>query len=363
MSEKRIYNFSPGPSMLPLEALEICSREMTNYQGSGMSVMEMSHRSKIFIQIFESTQNKLREMMSIPDNYKILFLQGGASTQFAMIPMNLMGLGKDNTADYAVTGYFAKKAAAEAKKYGQVNLAFNGEAESFARIPKQSELNLNPNASYFHLCTNNTIYGTLWDYIPETGNVPIVADMSSCILSEPVDVSKYGIIYAGAQKNMGPSGLTVVIIREDLVGKAFPFTPTMLDYETMVKNDSMYNTPTTYSIYVHGLVLDWLKSIGGLTGMQKINREKAKILYDALDESSMFVTTAEKASRSIMNVTFKTNSEELDAKFIKEATERNLCNLKGHRAVGGMRASIYNAMPVEGVVALAKFIKEFESKN
>ncbi|MDP4109817.1 MAG: 3-phosphoserine/phosphohydroxythreonine transaminase [Bacillota bacterium] len=363
MSEKRVYNFSPGPSMLPLEVLETCASEMTNYRGSGMSVMEMSHRSKVYIEIFEDARRKLREIMSIPDNYEVLFLQGGATTQFAAVPLNLMALKDGRAADYAVTGSFAKKAYSEAKKYGTANLAFSGEAENFARIPRQSELKLNKDASYFHLCFNNTIYGTLWDYIPDTGDVPLVADMSSCILSEPVDVKKFALIYAGAQKNMGPAGLTTVIIRKDLAGHALPITPTMLDYDAMIKGESMYNTPTTYAVYVHGLVLDWLKKVGGLEGMQKINREKAKILYGALDECPMFTTTAEKNSRSIMNVTFKTSSEELNAKFVKEAAELGMVNLKGHRAVGGMRASIYNAMPVEGVKELAAFIRRFEAAN
>ncbi len=363
MSEKRIFNFSPGPSMLPLEVLEICAHDMTNYRGSGMSVMEMSHRSKIYIEIFENTRDKLREMMSIPENYEILFLQGGATTQFASVPMNLMGLRDGKKADYAVTGHFAKHATEEAKKYGQIHVAFSGEAENFARIPEQSELDLSPDASYFHLCVNNTVYGTLWHYVPDTNGVPIAADLSSCILSEPVDVSKFGLIYAGAQKNMGPAGLTVVIVRRDLMGHAFPFTPTILDYEKMAKSGSMYNTPATYAVYVHSLVLDWMKSLGGLSGMQKLNREKAKILYDALDECPLYTPTADKKSRSIMNVTFRARSEELDAKFIKEASLLGLMNLKGYRSVGGMRASIYNAMPVEGVVLLSKFIRQFASEN
>ncbi len=361
MNGKRIYNFSPGPGVLPLEVLEKCASEMTNYGDSGMSVMEMSHRSKVYVNIFEEARQKLRDTMGISDKYEVLFLQGGASTQFSMVPLNLMKEG--HTADYCITGHFSKNAAKEAEKYGPTNIAFDGAAENYTRIPKQEELKLTPDASYVHICTNNTIYGTTWDYVPKTNGVPLVADMSSNILSVPVNVDDYGLIYAGAQKNMGPAGLTVVIIRRDLMGHALPITPTMLNYETMSKKDSMYNTPTTYAVYVHGLVLDWLKKIGGVAEMEKINRAKAKLVYDALDECKVLIPIANKDSRSLMNVTFKTNDPDLDAKFIKEAAENDLCNLKGHRSVGGMRASLYNAMPIEGCKKLADFIRKFDIEN
>ena len=357
----RIYNFSAGPSMLPVSALERAAAEMMDYKGSGMSVMEMSHRSKVYDKIIKDAEKKLREIMNIPDNYKVLFLQGGATLQFAMVPMNL--LVKNKKADYVVSGSFSGKAYEEAQKYGKINLAGTSKADNFNHIPKQNELNLDSEADYVHICQNNTIYGTTFKYIPETGNVPLVCDMSSCILSEPVDVSKYGLIYAGAQKNMGPAGLTVVIIREDLVGEPQPNTPVMLNYHEMVKNESMYNTPPTYAIYILGLVLDWVVEMGGLEGMKKNNEMKAELLYDYLDQSKLFKTTVLKEDRSMMNVTFSTGDADLDAKFAKESSEKGFSNLKGHRAVGGMRASIYNAMPVEGVKALVAFMKEFEEKN
>lgn len=357
----RIYNFSAGPSMLPVEVLEKAASEMLEYNGSGMSVMEMSHRSKVYDGIIKETEAKFRKIMGVPDNYKILFLQGGATLQFAMVPLNLLtGSGK---ADYVVSGNFSNNAYKEAQKFGTINLAGTSKSDNFAHIPQQDELTLDPEADYLHLCTNNTIYGTTWKYVPETGKVPVVADMSSCILSEPVDVSRYGLIYAGAQKNMGPAGLTVVIIREDLAGKTQPKTPVMLDYKVMIDNDSMYNTPPTYGIYILKLVLEWIEGKGGLAEMEKINRAKAKVLYDFLEESKMFRSTVLERDRSMMNVTFKTGDEALDDKFVKESKAAGFENLKGHRAVGGMRASIYNAMPTEGIVKLVEFMREFEASN
>ena len=361
MSDQRVYNFSAGPSMLPLSALERAGSEITNYRGSGMSVMEMSHRSKVFIQIFEETQEKLRRIMSIPEGYKILFLQTGASGQFSMIPLNLIG--QTGKADYAVTGNFSNLAYKEAKKYGQINLAASSEDRDHSYIPGQDQLKLDPDASYFYYCANNTIYGTEWNYVPDTGRVPLVCDMSSDILSMPVDVSKYGIIYAGAQKNMAPAGLTVVIIREDLAGHELPYTPLMMNYKTMIDKDSMYNTPPCWCIYMLGLTLDWVLEQGGVEGMEKLKKLRSGMLYDTLDNSRLFRCHAEKEFRSGMNVTFRTGSDEMDAKFVKEAAEAGFVNRKGHRKVGGMRASIYNAMPVEGVEKLCDFIREFEKKN
>ena len=361
MSDQRVYNFSAGPSMLPLSALERAGSEITNYRGSGMSVMEMSHRSKVFIKIFEETQDKLRRLMNVPEGYKILFLQTGASGQFSMIPLNLIG--KTGRADYAVTGNFSNLAYKEAQKYGQINLAASSADRDHCYIPRQEQLKLDSGASYFYYCANNTIYGTEWDYVPETGGVPLACDMSSDILSMPVDVSKYGIIYAGAQKNMAPAGLTVVIIKEELAGHELPYTPLMMNYQTMIDKDSMYNTPPCWCIYMLGLTLDWVAENGGLEGMQKLKWTRANMLYDTLDSSKLFRCHAEKGSRSGMNVTFRTGNEELDAKFVAEATAAGCVNLKGHRKVGGMRASIYNAMPVEGVEKLCDFIKEFERKN
>ena len=361
MSDQRVYNFSAGPSMLPLSALERAGSEITNYGGSGMSVMEMSHRSKVFIRIFEETQDKLRRLLNVPDGYKILFLQTGASGQFSMIPLNLIG--KTGKADYAVTGNFSELAYKEAKKYGQISVAASSADRNHTYIPTQDQLVLDKDASYFYYCANNTIYGTEWSYVPETGDVPLACDMSSNILSCPVDVSKYGIIYAGAQKNMAPAGLTVVIMKEELAGHELPFTPLMMNYKTMIDKDSMYNTPPCWCIYMLGLTLDWVMENGGLEGMEKLKQLRSGMLYDVIDNSKLFTCPAQPGSRSGMNVTFRSASEELDAKFVKEATEAGFVNLKGHRKVGGMRASIYNAMPVEGVEKLCDFIREFDRTN
>ena len=361
MSDQRVYNFSAGPSMLPLSALERAGSEITNYRGSGMSVMEMSHRSKVFIQIFEETQEKLRRIMNVPQGYKILFLQTGASGQFSMIPLNLIG--KTGKADYAVTGNFSNLAYKEAQKYGQIHLAASSEDRDHSYIPAQSQLKLDPEASYFYYCANNTIYGTEWQYVPDTGSVPLVCDMSSDILSMPVDVSKFGLIYAGAQKNMAPAGLTVVIIKEELAGHELPYTPLIMNYKTMIDKDSMYNTPPCWCIYMLGLTLDWVEENGGLAGMEKLKWQRANMLYDTLDNSKLFRCHGEKGSRSGMNVTFRTGSEELDAKFVSQAAQAGFVNLKGHRKTGGMRDSIYNAMPVEGVEKLCDFIKAFDKAN
>ncbi len=361
MSDQRVYNFSAGPSMLPLPVLERAGSEITNYRGSGMSVMEMSHRSKVFLQIFQEAQDKLRRIMNVPDGYKILFLQTGASGQFSMIPLNLIS--KTGKADYAVTGNFSNLAYQEAKKYGQINLAASSEDKNHSYIPTQDQLKLDPQASYFYYCANNTVFGTEWGYVPETGEVPLVCDMSSDILSMPVDVSKYGIIYAGAQKNMAPAGLTVVIIREDLAGHELPYTPLMMNYKTMIDKDSMYNTPPCWCIYMLGLNLDWIEEQGGLEGMKKLRDLRSSMLYDTIDSSRLFHCHAEKGSRSGMNVTFRTGDEALDAKFIAEAAQAGFVNLKGHRKTGGMRASIYNAMPAEGVEKLCGFIKTFDQNN
>lgn len=358
----RVYNFSAGPSMLPESVLKKAAAEMLDYEGSGQSVMEMSHRSKIYGTIIEGAESLLREVMNIPDNYKVLFLQGGASTQFAAIPLNLMnGSGK---ADYVLTGQWATKAYKEAARYGEANVVASSKDKTFSYIPKLDPSTFTKDADYFYICMNNTIYGTVYHEIPETGNVPLVADISSCILSKPLDISKFGMVYAGAQKNMAPAGLTVVIIREDLIGHARDITPTMLDYKTHADNGSMFNTPPCYTIYIAKLVLEWIKNeIGGLENMQKLNEKKAALLYNFLDNSKMFRGTVVPEDRSLMNVPFVTGSDELDAKFVKEATEQGLVNIKGHRTVGGMRASIYNAMPYEGVEALVKFMTEFEAKN
>ena len=361
MSDSRVYNFAAGPSVLPLSVLERAGAEIANYRGSGMSVMEMSHRSKLFMDIFQETQNKLRRIMDIPENYHILFLQTGASGQFSMIPLNLIG--KTGRANYAVTGNFSGLACQEAKKYGTVALACDTGDKNHSYIPRQSDLTLDRDASYFYYCANNTIYGTEWDYVPETGDVPLVCDMSSDILSMPVDVSKYGIIYAGAQKNMAPAGLTVVIIRDGLAGHELPCTPLMMNYKTMIDKDSMYNTPPCWCIYMLGLVLDWVEEKGGTAGMEKLRRRRSEMLYDVLDSSRLFTCHAEKGSRSGMNVTFRTGDEALDAKFVQEAAQAGFVNLKGHRLTGGMRASIYNAMPVEGVERLCQFIREFDRAN
>ena len=348
--------------MLPESVLEKAGSEIMDYEGSGQSVMEMSHRSKTYDKIIKDCEALLREVMQIPDNYKVLFLQGGASSQFAMIPMNLMtGSGK---ADFVLTGQWATKAYKEAARYGEANVVASSKDKTFSYIPELDPAAFTKDADYFHICINNTIYGTRFTKLPETGNVPLVADISSCILSEPIDVSKFGVLYAGAQKNMAPAGLTVVIIREDLIGKAMDITPTMFNYQTHADNGSMFNTPPCWCIYIAKLVLEWIKNdIGGLENMKAINEKKAALLYDFLDNSKMFRGTVEKKDRSLMNVPFVTGNDELDAKFVKEAAAAGFVNLKGHRSVGGMRASIYNAMPVGGVEALVAFMKKFEEEN
>lgn len=355
----RIYNFSAGPSMMPLPVLERAAAEMTNYNGSGMSVMEMSHRSSVYQQIIDQTERDLRTLMQIPDNYKVLFLQGGATTQFSAVPLNLMT--KNGKADYIVSGQFSGKAAKEAERFGEVRVLATSKDRNFAYVPYVTEFHAD--ADYVHICYNNTIFGTTYPYTPQTGNIPLVADMSSGILSKPINVSDYALIYAGAQKNMGPSGMTLVIIREDLVGEAMASCPIMLQYKVQVENGSMYNTPPCYSIYIAGLVYQWLLSIGGLSEMQKINEKKAGMLYEYLDGSKLFRPTADKECRSLMNVCFLTGDADLDKKFCAEATAAGFSNLKGHRSVGGMRASIYNAMPTEGVEALVDFMKKFEQAN
>ena len=358
---ERVYNFSAGPSMLPVQVLETAAAEMLNYQDSGMSVMEMSHRSPVYEKIIQDAEKLLREVMNIPDNYKVLFLQGGASTQFAAVPLNLLsGSGK---ADYILSGQFSTKAYKEAQKYGDIAVAGSTKEINFSAVPKAETLNFRADADYVHMCFNNTIYGTKFPYIPNTGSVPLVADMSSCILSEPVDVSKFGMIYAGAQKNMSAAGLTVVIVREDLIGKSRPETPTMLDYKTMAENGSMYNTPPCYCIYIAKLVYEWILGLGGLEKMREHNAKKAALLYDYLDSQEYYLAPVAKDSRSMMNVTFVTGDAELDKKFASEASSAGLKNLKGHRSVGGMRASIYNAMPMEGVEKLVAFMKEFAKNN
>lgn len=357
----RIYNFSAGPSMLPEEVLKTAAAEMLEYGETGESVMEMSHRSKEYQAIIDEAEADLREIMNIPENYTVLFLQGGASTQFAMVPMNLMT--KNKKADYVITGQWAKKAYKEASRYGAARAIASSEDKTFSYIPEVTPDMIDPEADYVHICMNNTIYGTKWHTLPETGNVPLVADISSCILSEPIDVSKFGVLYAGAQKNVAPAGLTIVIIRNDLIGNAMDITPTMLDYKTHADNGSMFNTPPCYTIYIAGLVFKWIKSLGGLSEMKKINEEKAKIIYDFLDSSKLFKGTVVPEARSLMNVPFVTGDEALDAKFVAEAKKAGFINLKGHRSVGGMRASIYNAMPVEGARKLVEFMKKFEEEN
>ena len=347
--------------MLPLSVLERAAKEMLCYGDSGMSVMEMSHRSPVYEEIINDAERLLRKVMNIPDNYKVLFLQGGASTQFAAVPLNLMKANR--VADYIVSGQFSGKAYKEAQKYGDVNLVATSKDANFSYVPRTTRKDFSKDADYVHICFNNTIYGTKFPYIPDTGDIPLVADMSSFILSEPIDVSRFGVIYAGAQKNMAPAGLTVVIVREDLLGKACPEIPTMLDYQVMAENGSMYNTPPCYCIYIAKLVYEWILELGGLEEMKKMNLKKANLLYDYLDSQSYYIAPVEKESRSLMNVTFVTGDAELDKKFAKEADARGLKNLKGHRSVGGMRASIYNAMPYEGVEALVEFMKEFAEKN
>ena len=357
----RVYNFSAGPAVLPEEVLREAAEEMLDYKGTGMSVMEMSHRSKAYETIIKEAEADLRELMEIPDNYKVLFLQGGASQQFAMIPMNLM---KNKVADYIVTGQWAKKAYQEASKYGKANKIASSEDETFSYIPDCSDLPISEDADYVYICENNTIYGTKFKELPNTKGKTLVSDVSSCFLSEPVDVSKYGIIYGGVQKNIGPAGVVIVIIREDLITEdTLPGTPTMLQYKIHADNDSLYNTPPAYGIYICGKVFKWLKKQGGLAAIKVHNEEKAAILYDFLDNSKMFKGTVRKEDRSLMNVPFVTGDADLDAKFVKEAKEAGFENLKGHRSVGGMRASIYNAMPKEGVVKLVEFMKKFEEEN
>ena len=357
----RVYNFSAGAAVLPEEVLQEAADEMLDYRGTGMSVMEMSHRSKAYDTIIKEAEADLRELMNIPDNYKVLFLQGGASQQFAMIPMNLM---KNRVADYIVTGQWAKKAYQEASLYGKANKIASSEDKTFSYIPDCSDLPISEDADYVYICENNTIYGTKFKTLPNTKGKPLVADVSSCFLSEPVDVTKYGVIYGGVQKNIGPAGVVIVIIREDLITEdVLPGTPTMLRYKIHADADSLYNTPPTYGIYICGKVFKWLKKMGGLEAMKERNEKKAKILYDYLDESKLFKGTVRKEDRSLMNVPFITGNEELDAKFVKEAKEAGFENLKGHRTVGGMRASIYNAMPIEGVEKLVEFMKKFEAEN
>ena len=358
----RVYNFSAGPSMLPESVLKTAAAEMLDYKGTGQSVMEMSHRSKEYGAIINEAESLLREVMNIPDNYKVLFLQGGASSQFAAIPLNFMnGSGK---ADYVITGQWAKKAAQEAARYGEVNTVASSADKTFSYIPKLDKSTFTPDADYFYICMNNTIYGTVYHELPDTGDVPLIADISSCILSEPIDVSKFGMLYAGAQKNMAPAGVTICIIREDLLGNARDICPTMFNYQIHADNGSMYNTPPCYTIYMAKLVLEWIKNeIGGLEKMKELNEKKAKILYDFLDSSEMFKGTVVPEDRSLMNVPFVTGDADLDAKFVKAATEAGFINIKGHRSVGGMRASIYNAMPIEGVQKLVDFMKKFEAEN
>lgn len=357
----RIYNFSAGPAVLPEEVLKEAADEMLDYKGCGMSVMEMSHRSKVYETIIKDAEKDIRDLMNIPDNYKVLFLQGGASLQFAMIPMNLM---KNKVADYIVTGQWAKKAYEEGSIYGKANVIASSKDKTFSYIPDCSDLPISEDADYVHICENNTIYGTKFKQLPNTKGKILVADMSSCFLSEPVDVTKYGLIYGGVQKNIGPAGVVIVIVREDLVTEdTLPGTPTMMKYKIHVDNESMYNTPPAYGIYICGKVFKWLKKMGGLDAMKIHNEKKAAILYDFLDASEMFKGTVEKESRSLMNVPFITGNDDLDAKFIKEAKAAGFENLKGHRSVGGMRASIYNAMPIEGVEKLVDFMKKFEQEN
>jgi phosphoserine aminotransferase len=357
----RVYNFSAGPAILPEEVLKKAAEEMLDYNGTGESVMEMSHRSKEYQAIIDACEASLREVMAIPDNYKVLFLQGGASSQFAMLPLNLMnGSGK---ADFVITGQWANKAYQEASRYGECKVIASSKDKTFSYIPDLNSADFTADADYFHICLNNTIYGTKFSTLPDTGNVPLIADVSSCILSEPVDVSKFGVLYAGAQKNMGPAGLTVVIIREDLLGKARDITPTMFNYQIHAENGSMYNTPPTYGIYILGLVLGWVKEKGGLAAMKELNEKKAALIYDFLDSSKMFKATVAGKDRSLMNIPFVTGNDDLDAKFVKEAKAQGFINLKGHRSVGGMRASIYNAMPIEGCEKLVEFMKAFEAAN
>ena len=353
----RVYNFAPGPSMLPLPVLEKVQKDLLCYGSTGMSVMEMSHRSRMYLDIFEKTVANLREVMGIPEGYKVMFLQGGATAMFSAVPLNLMDGGK---ADYVDSGNFAHNALVEAQKYGEVVVAGSSREDGYSYIP---DYTLSPDAKYVHITTNNTIYGTRWDHIPETNGVPLVADMSSNILSEVYDVSKFGVIYAGAQKNVAPAGVVILIAREDLLGHELPITPKVMSFKKMADADSMLNTPNCFGIYVAGLTFEWIRAQGGVAALEKVNIEKAKLLYDFLDESALFSGTARAKDRSRMNVTFVTGDAEKDAAFVKAAAAQGLVNLKGHRIVGGMRASIYNAMPIEGVQALVAFMKDFEARN
>ena len=358
---QRVFNFSAGPSMLPLEVLERAQKELLCYGESGMSVMEMSHRSSDFDAIIRSAEASLRKLMNIPSNYKVLFLQGGASTQFAAVPLNL--LSDHKCADYIVSGQFSDKAAKEAKKYGDIAIAASSAGAAFTTVPETEKASFRPDADYVHICFNNTIYGTKFHYIPNTGNIPLVADISSCILSEPIDVTKFGLLYAGAQKNVGPAGLTIVIVREDLIGKARSDTPVMLNYKTLADSNSLYNTPPCYCIYMANLVFEWLLEMGGLEEMKRRNERKASLLYDYLDSQKYYTAPVNKKCRSMMNVVFVTGNAELDKKFVAEAEANGLKSLAGHRSVGGMRASIYNAMPYEGVEKLVSFMKRFALEN
>ena len=357
--QDRVYNFSAGPSVLPEPVLKKAQAELLNYHGSGMSVMEMSHRSAVFAEIFADAKAKMREALQVPDTHEILFLQGGATLQFAAVPMNLI---EGAAADYAVTGNFSSKAAKEAEKYGRVNIAYSSESAGHDHIPPQEALHLSEDAKYFYYCANNTIYGTEWRYIPETP-APLVCDMSSDILTKPVPVEKFGLIYAGAQKNMAPAGLTVVIVDRSLAGREMKYTPQIMSYETLIRTDSMLNTPPCWCIYMLSLVLDWLREQGGVQGMEQLKEERSSLLYDYLDESRIFRPHALPGSRSDMNVTFRTGDADLDAEFVKGAAEKGLVNLKGHKIAGGMRASLYNAMPLEGVRKLLEYMKEFEQKH
>ena len=353
----RVYNFAPGPSMLATEVLEKVQKDLLCYGSTGMSVMEMSHRSKMYLEIFEKTVADLRDVMGVPEGYKVMFLQGGATAMFSAVPLNLMQGGK---ADYIDSGNFSHNALVEAQKYGEVNVAGSSRADNYTYIP---DYTLSPDAKYVHITTNNTIYGTRYDHVPDTGDIPLVADMSSNILSEVYDVSKFGVIYAGAQKNVAPAGVVILVVREDLLGHELPITPKVMSFKKMADADSMLNTPNCFGIYVAGLTFEWLKKQGGVAAIEKVNIEKANLLYDFLDNSKLFRGTAQEKYRSRMNVTFVTGDADKDAAFVKEATARGLVNLKGHRIVGGMRASIYNAMPMEGVKALVEFMKEFEMNN
>lgn len=358
MSE-RVYNFSAGPSIMPESVLKKAGSEILNYGGSGMSVMEMSHRSAVFKDIFDNVKSGFKSLMNVPDSHEVLFLQGGATAQFAAIPMNFM---KSGSADYAVTGHFSKKAAVEAAKYGKVNIVCDTAEAKHSRIPAQSQLSVSNSSDYFYYCANNTIYGTQWQYVPE-GNSPLVCDMSSEILSKPINVAKYGLIYAGAQKNMAPAGLTVVIVDKALAGHEMPITPEIMSYKELLDKDSMLNTPPCWCIYMLGLVCDWVRDMGGLSAMEELSIERSKLIYDVLDESRFYTAHADKSSRSHMNVTFRTPSAQLDAEFVKGAAAEGLVNLKGHKKTGGLRASLYNAMPVEGAAKLAEYMKKFEVEH